>query len=114
MSSALLLTIKLKGKISGPKKHTDRQVVTVNVTPIGARFPEVMTKKILHTDRVETECSKKMRLSEELVHEFETSECPHWEKPTTWKNMSRSQRLLSHLKRYDEGYGISFDFIDNK
>lgn len=114
MNSSLLLTITLKGVISGPKKHTDKQVVTVNVTPIGNKVPEFMSKKIRHTDRYETECSRKLKLSEELVHEFENSECPYWEKPATWKSMTKSQRLLSHLKRYDEGYGISFDFLDNK
>lgn len=112
MSSALLLTINLKGRVQGPKKHTTKQVVTVDITPMGSKYPEFMTKKIRHTDRSETECTRKMRISEETVREFENSECPHWEKPSVWKSFTKTQKLVSHLKRYDEGFGFSFDFID--
>ena len=112
--SALLLTINLKGQVKGPQQHIDKQVVTVDVTPVGHKHPETMTKRIKHNDRSETECTKKMKISEDLVSEWENSECPHWEKPGAWKSMTRMQKLQSHLRRYDEGYGISFDFIETK
>ncbi len=114
MSSALLLTVKLKGQVKGQEKHTDKQIVTVDVTPVGSKHPEFMSRKIKHNDRSETECNRKIKISEDLVHEWENSECPHWEKPGTWKSMTKMQKLISHLKRFDEGYGISFDFIENK
>lgn len=114
MNSSILLTIKLKGKIGGPIKHVDKQVITVDVTPIGAKYSEHMTRKIKHNDRIESECSRKLRISEELVNSWEGVECPHWEKPNQWKSMSSIQRITSHVNRFDEGYGVTFDFLEGK
>ena len=112
--SAIILTINLRGSIGGPKKHVDKQVISINVAPLGSKSPEIITRKIKHTDRGETPCCRKMKLSEELVYEFENSECPHWEKPHHWKQLSKKQRLESHLKRYDEGLGISYDYLESQ
>jgi hypothetical protein len=111
MSSAILMTIKLRGQIDGPQKHVDKQIVTVDVTKIGSKYPEVVSKKITFNDRIQTECYRKMKISEEIVSEWENSECPHWEKPGSWKSMTRKQKLESHIKRYDEGFGVTYDFI---
>ena len=111
---SLILTIKLKGAVKGPQKHVDKQVVSVDVSLLGSKSPDIMTRKILHTDLVESDCVRKMRLSSEIVDEFQSGECPYWEKPHFWKTMSKKQRLESHLKRYDEGYGFSYDFLESK
>lgn len=110
--SSIILTVNLKGAISGPTKHTTKQIVTVDVTPIGSKQTEVVSRKIKHNDRVATECYKKINLSSEVVSDFQNGECPYWEKPHFWKTMNKKQRLESHLKRYDEGYGISYDFLE--
>ena len=112
MSKSVLLTINLKGEVCGPIKHTEKQIVTVDVSPIGAKHPEFISKKILHNDRVSVACTRKMRFSEEIVSEWERGECPYWEKPSQWKTMSKAQKLMSNLKRYDEGFGISVDIIE--
>ena len=113
MTSGILLTVHLKGRITGPQKHVDKQIVSVDVSPMGAKQPDFIHKKIRHTDRVSTDCSRKMRISEEIVGEWERSECPYWEKPSNWKTMTKIQKITSHVKRYDEGHGVSFDFMDN-
>ena len=110
---SVLLSVNLLGVIKGQEKHTTAQVVTVDVTPLGNKIPEFMTKKIKHNDRNSTECCRKMKINEEMVNNMENGECPHWEKPSQWKTMSKHQKLVSHLKRYDEGFGIKFDIIEN-
>ena len=114
MSSALILTIKQRGCISGPVKHTEKQKHTVDVTPFGAKSAEFMTRNILHNDRFEMECVKKLHISEDIVRDWERSDCPHWEKPANWKTFSRAQKIHSHAKRYEEGFGISYDFFDKQ
>lgn len=111
--NSVLLSVKLPGRLTGPKKHFEYQIVTVDVTAVGAKAKEFMTRKIKHNDRVDSDCSKKMKFSEESVRDMENSECPHWETPSKWKSMSKYQKLVSHLKRYDEGYGITIDIFEN-
>ena len=109
---SILLKVYLKGQISGFVKHVDNQIVTVDVTPIGSKHPETMSKKILHTNRVATECSRNTRISEEAVKNWASAECPFWEKPHVWKTFSRTKKIESFLKRFDEGHGISYEFIN--
>ena len=109
---SILLKVHLKGQISGFQKHTDRKIVTVDVTPIGSKHPETVSKNILHTDRVSTECSRNTRISEDAVKNWASAECPFWEKPHVWKTLSRIKKIESFLKRFDEGYGISYEFIN--
>jgi len=114
MASAILLTVHFKGQVKGSQKHVDKQIVSVDVSPIGAKQSDFIHKKIKHDDRSETECTRKTRISEDVVTAWEHSECPFWEKPSQWKSMNNIQRINSHVKRFDEGFGVSFDFIDNK
>jgi len=109
MEPGILLTINLLGRIGGCVKHTTKQVVTVDVTPMNHKQPEYITRKIKHTDRVATPCVKKLRISSEVVLGWQYGECPAWVKPTVWKSMNKKQRLESHLNRFDEGYGISYE-----
>jgi hypothetical protein len=113
MASAILLTVQLKGQIKGPEKHIDKQIVSVDVSPIGAKQPDFIHKKIKHNDRLSMECTRKTRISEEVVTNWENSECPFWEKPSHWKTMNKLQKITSYINRHDEGYGVSFDFVDN-
>jgi hypothetical protein len=111
MDTGLLLTINLKGRIGGPLKHTDKQLVTVDVAPLGKRHPEWITRKIKHTDRVVTSCSRKLHISEEVVNSWIHSDCPHWERVGAWKNMNEEQRMLSFIKNFDEGHGVTFELV---
>lgn len=111
MGLGVLLTINLKGNLSGFKKHVDNQIVTVDVSEVGAKHPNFISRKIKHSDRYPSECVRKVRVSEEVVNEWNKPDCPHWEKPAQWKSMSKDQRFKSHINRYDEGFGVKYDFV---
>lgn len=111
MGSGIVLTINLKGRISGPVKHTDKQIVTVDIAPLGAKYPEIVSRKIRHNDRIPTSCSRRLKISEEVVETWLHADCPHWEKPHQWKAMTRPQKIQSYLKSFDEGYGINYEFV---
>lgn len=108
MESGILLTVNLPGRVIGCVKHTTKQTVTVDVTPLGVRYPEMMTRKIKHSDREMSVCTRKLHISSEVVLGWQTGECPHWVKPTHWKTMNKKQRLESHVNRFDEGFGVSY------
>lgn len=111
MSIAVLLTINLKGGIGGAVKHTTKQVVTVDVSPIGSKYPEFMTRKIVHNDRQDMRCYKKINLEEGVINSWANSDCPRWEKPSRWKSYSRQQKIESCLHNFDEGFGVSYEFV---
>lgn len=109
MESGILLTVNLQGRVIGCVKHTTKQTVTVDVTPIGIKHTELMTRKIKHSDRIASSCVRKMRISSEVVAYWQSSECPYWSKESQWKNMNKKQRLEAYVKRFDEGFGVSYE-----
>lgn len=111
MSIALLLTVNLKGGISGPVKHTDKQVVTVDVAPIASKTPEFLTKKIVHNDRKEMICYKKTNIEDGVLQYWTGPDCPRWERVPRWKTMTHQQKIESYLRQFDEGFGISYELI---
>ena len=110
-NSGILLTINLKGASLGSKAHTTPQEVKVNISSSPTKTI-YMTSTILHTDRGEAKCCKKTTISEDAVRLWKSNECPYWERPTQWNTMSDKQRIESHLFRFDEGYGISYELIE--
>ena len=114
MNSGILLTVNLSGKIGGPVKHVDKQNVTIDIAPIGSKFPEWVSRKITHTDRPMTECCRKCTISEDIVRSWGNADCPYWERPAVWKGYSKNQKIAAFLSRYDEGFGISYEFIENE
>lgn len=112
MDSGVFVTINLKGHISGPIKHTDKQLVTVDVSTAKDKYPVYVSRKIQHNDRPQTKCFRKVRISEEVVDFWAHSECPHWEKAGAWKGMKPIQKIESFINNFDEGYGVSYEFIN--
>lgn len=112
METALLLTINLRGKLSGPVEHNEKQSFTIDVSPLGAKYPEWITRKIKHVDRTIIPCSRKVRISETALNFWCGSDCPRWEKSNHWKAMSRQQKIQSYIKSFDEGYGVKYEFIN--
>lgn len=110
----IILTINLKGRIGGPQKHETYQTVTVDATPIKSRNSVIINKSILHTDREETTCVRKIKISSDVVRSYQSESAPHWVKNREWLRMSKNQRLLSHLSRFDEGYGYTYEFIEHE
>ena len=105
--SGIILTVNLQGAVAGPVKHTDLKKVTIQLNN-----QELISRTIQHTDRKIMECTKVTHLSEEVIDRWENDECPPWEEPRKWKKMNRGQRLFSYLEGFDEGFGFSFEFIE--
>lgn len=112
MSVGLLLTINLRGAVGGCVKHVDTQTVRIDVAPIGAKNPEYITKKIKHNDRLSSICYKKINIEDDILRFWEKSTCPSWEKPSNWKLLNPRQKVESYLNTFDEGLGISYEFIN--
>ena len=108
----IIVTVNLPGAPIGPQKHVLKQIHSVDVSPIGAKKPEKVTKRIKHNDRVPSNCTRKTRLSDEVVAGFQSDECPYWIKSHDWKKMNAKQRLESYLARFDEGYGYSYEYVN--
>ena len=112
MSSAILITVKLRGQLGGPKKHVDKQTVSVDVSPIGSKRVEIMTRKIDFTERGYSECCRKTRISEEVVSEWENSSCPQTVKnPSVWSKMTKKQKVEFYVERHNEGFGVSYESL---
>ena len=111
--SSILVTVNLLGKIEGCVAHTNRQRHTV---VLSEEFGGSMTRNIKHTDRNPTVSSRMFTVQGEVVDGWvKADQCPEWEEPNNWKKKSVNQRLISHLRRFDEGHGIFFEFLgDNE
>lgn len=114
MISAILLTVNLKGELLGQVRHTTEQSYTIDQSPVGSKYSDFVTRKILHTNRETQKCYKKVTIPENIVTSWACGDCPQWEKPSVWKDMLPEKRIDSHLRRYDEGFGFSFEFLDEK
>lgn len=111
--SSILVTVFLAGKIGGPVAHKNRQKHTVLLSEDNGGS---MTRVIKHTDRVVTEACRIFSVAGHHVDTWvQADQCPEWEKPKDWQNKTVNQRLTSHLLRFDEGFGVSFEFLgDNE
>ena len=109
METAIIVTVYLQGCIGGNVSHTTKQIGTAEVsTKEGHSL--VIRNEILHTDRGEMECIRKMNISSDAVMSW-LSDCPEWEKPKHWKLLSKNQKIKSFVKRFDEGYGVDFEIV---
>lgn len=71
------------------------------------------TKTITHTDRVMRPCSRAFSVPGTSVTHWVSGDCPSWERPNKWKTMSKKQKIQSYINSYDEGYGVTFETIDD-
>lgn len=110
----IILTINLKGRIKGPRKHETYQTVSVDATPIKSRHPVIVTSNILHTDREEMRCIKRLKISSDVVKFYESEVSPYWVKHKDWIRLSKKQRLDLHLSKFDEGYGYTYEYIEHE
>lgn len=105
MEKPIIIVTKLEGAVSGNVKHTTKQRHTCQID-IGT-----ISKMIDHTDRIPCECTRRTSISSEVVSFWTSDTCPEWENPRKWKSMSDHQRLVSHVIRFDEGFGVTFELI---
>lgn len=102
------VVVNLPGALSGPVKHVSKQVGTVDISPVGSKTPQIITRKIKHNDRVQSPCFRVFPIQGNIVKEWVKGECPYWVHPKQWKKMTNNQRIMAHLSLFDVGFGVSF------
>lgn len=108
MFNGIILTVNLVGQICGPVKKHENQNVSVDATPDKSKAKLIINTEICHTDRAQSPCTRKTIISGDVVKIW-SRECPPWEKKFIWENLKSKQRIMSYLKRFDEGFGFSFE-----
>ena len=63
----ILITVNLQGRINGCVKHTTKQEVRIDISKPEDKFPKFINKKILHTDRGDSICTKKLKIDESIL-----------------------------------------------
>ena len=106
---SIIIKINLQGEISGRIAHTSRQKNTVSVGKDG----EQVSRVIKHSDRQPSVSTRSCSIPGETVESWVKGDCPYWEEGRNWKKMSKVQKVISHVSRFDEGYGVSFDFLED-
>jgi len=109
MGTGITIKINLAGQVGPPVKHVDKQVWSVDVSPIGAPKSEIMTRKIKHNDRGRLEAVRVLNISPQTVSAWKNGECPHWAESKVWRKLSGDQKLEAHVQRFDEGFGVNFE-----
>ena len=102
MENALIIIVNLLGQLEGCVQHKDVQP-----------YQNPLTKKmvsIVHTDRQPTKCYKRINISKDILNSW-IKDCPYWEKPKHWEKLSKQQRISSHVAKFDEGYGVTYEII---
>ncbi|MGV8961860.1 MAG: hypothetical protein ACOH2V_00500 [Candidatus Saccharimonadaceae bacterium] len=106
--SAITISVTLPGKLGRRVKHTTKQVFSAHLSSVDGK-PELLTRKILHTDREMLPCCRKTHISADVVSFWQKGECPIWSKPQVWRKLNAQQRLISYVGTFDEGFGVSFE-----
>lgn len=105
MENPVIITTVLQGQISGKVKHVTKQRHSCQ-TDRGT-----ISRVIKHTDRTPVECTRRTNISSEVVQHWTSETCPEWENTKRWKSMNERQRLISHVIRFDEGLGVTFEIV---
>lgn len=110
MINGIIITTNLLGRIGGSVRHTETQAVRVDSSKPGQK-PKFETKTILHSDRKESECTRKTRIDPEILEDWASDAVPFWENKRNWQKFSKLQRIASYISRWDEGYGVTFEEV---
>lgn len=107
--SSIIVTVNLEGIIGGNVSHTTFQRHTI---ALSEEFGSSMTKVIKHTDREVSVCKRVFQVPSNVVKSWvKDATAPYWEKPSDWAKMSEEQRVYSHVQRFDEGFGVSYESL---
>lgn len=102
---SIVVNVPLRGAIGGLVKHSSHQKNTVKIGNYD------ITKEILHTDRGYMKCFKTFKISENVVNGWIYS-CPESISEKEFKKMSKHQKIMLNLSSFDEGLGVSYEFIN--
>lgn len=105
---SIIIKVNQQGIIEGNVKHNNWQQHTALLSPEEGSF---VTKMIKHTDRVELPSIRMVPISGNVVTGWTQGDSPFWEEARNWRKMSPIQKVISHVNRFDDGYGVSFEFL---
>ena len=107
--SGIIVSVNLPGSLSGYVKHETMQQHSVKTRDLKRENDIVLTAQILHSDRVPQRCVRVINISPVVVKSWQIGLNPYWVTLKDWKKMSSEQRIASHVSRFDEGYGVSYE-----
>ena len=111
MNNGIIITINLQGRIGGSVAHTETQSMKVNVTTDPKR-PLFITKDILHNDRPEHTCYKRVRIQGEVVDSWVNGSSPSFVDAKVWRKLNRPiDKIKLYVATFDEGYGVEFEEV---
>lgn len=96
------------GALKGPTTHRTKQKHTVKLSK---EYGFKMTRTIIHDDRERVECSKKILIDSQIVYSWVSSEAPAWESQKRWSKYTNDKKISSYVDTFDEGYGVSFEYV---
>ena len=119
--NSIIITVHLNGAISGSVHSVDKQKHTIHLSGGKNYSGGPHTRTILHTDRTLQEAIRTFTISEHIVEGWLGEGCPswvhlncsHWERDKKWKKLSFKIRLKLYLESFNEGFGVSYKFIED-
>lgn len=103
----ITISIILPGRLGTRLPHTTKQNFSAKITGKN-NHPEILTAEILHTDRIPSDCVKKIRIPNSITTKWIT-EVPTWSNVKSWKKFSDEQKLTLYVNSFDEGYGAYYE-----
>ena len=108
MDSEIIISINLLGRLGSRVKHTTKQNYSVKVTGENGR-PEIITRKILHTNRTPSVCVKEIHISPFTIKNWVDGPCPRSIDLRRWKKFNSDQKIAAHVVEFDEGLGVKYE-----
>jgi hypothetical protein len=106
MKDDITIIAQLSGALNGCVKHTTEQVWSATITE--NHRPKTISKKILHTDRSTSPCTRVTKVSVIVVSRWLTEPGATRIDLKTWKKLSDTQKIQAYVNLFDEGYGVSW------
>ena len=104
----MIITVNLPGKYKGSVRHTETQTVRTDISKPGAKKILLGDVNIVHNDRVESECYRKVEISAQVLSEWVNGKPPYFEKPRDWQRYTDAKKIAAYASLFDEGYGVEY------
>ena len=105
MNNGIIISTNLAGALAGPIRSTTTQECELRV------HSTIIRKEICHTNRPTLNCTRKTRISEDVIKNWMSNEGPGSINPKKWKKLTQKQRLQYYVDSFDEGFGVLFEII---
>lgn len=113
MENSIIINVNLPGAIGGSRKAEHKIKNTILLTNPKTKETYPSTRKIKHSNRDIRDCRRTTTIPGSIVTSWIQGDCPSWERFDRWKKMSKRQKLKSYVDSFDEGFGVSYEIIDD-